>query len=477
MKKSAPFQILENIEILDAGAEGMSVARSGDLVIFIPFGAPGDVADIRVLRKKKNFAEGRIERLKVPSPLRAEPFCDHFGICGGCKWQHLEYESQVKFKQKQVTDSFQRIGKIPDPPVLPILASPKTREYRNKLEFTFSTHRWWTGKEPAVPENTTDPGALGFHIPGFFDKVLDIGHCSLQAEPSNRIRNFLRDYALQHGIPFYNIRKWEGHLRNLIIRTTMSGELMLILVVREDIPEINEPMLEALKKNFPEITSLYYVINAKKNDSVADLEFRHYTGALYMTEVFPSFQPGSPDVTFRIGPASFFQTNSLQALNLYRRTAEMAGFSGDESVFDLYTGTGTIACYIARSVKRVTGIESVQAAVEDARTNARLNGIGNVTFHAGEAEHILTPGFIRSHGGCDILITDPPRAGMHEKVIRTILESTPGKIVYVSCNPSTQARDVALLSEIYRVSSLQPVDMFPHTQHVENIALLEKVSP
>lgn len=474
-KKQRPLPLFEKVEVVDAGSEGKSIAKVGDLVIFVPYVVPGDVIDIQVTRKKRNFCEGKAIQLHTSSDRREKPFCEHFGICGGCKWQHVRYQDQLYYKQKQVEDNLVRIGKIANPLLLPIIASPQTRFYRNKLEYTFSNRRWLTGQERHEEGAERQMNALGFHIPGMFDKVLDIHECYLQEEPSNPIRQFLRSYALDHHLSFYDVRNWSGFLRNVIIRNTTLGDLMVVLVVREDKPEVIEQLLTALSEAFPAITSLFYVINGKKNDTLGDLEFRHFSGATYMTERMPEPQVGGKEVEFRIGPASFYQTNSRQAVNLYQTAVRFAGFTGKETVYDLYTGTGTIANYIAGSVARVIGIESVAAAVDDARNNSKLNGFTNTLFYAGEAERLLTPEFVSENGIPDVIITDPPRSGMHEKVIRTILEVKPARIVYVSCNPATQARDILLLSNNYRHVQSQPVDMFPHTQHVENIALLERM--
>lgn len=475
-RNQRPLPHFENVEVIDAGSEGKAVARVGDLVIFVPFVVPGDVIDIQVIRKKRSFCEGKVTKIHTFSLRRAEPFCDHFGICGGCKWQHVKYEDQLFYKQKQVEDSLVRIGKISAPEILPIIASEKKQYYRNKLEYTFSNRRWLTESDVKgeVPEK--EMNALGFHIPGLFDKVLDIRKCYLQGDPSNDIRLFVRNYALSNNLSFYDVRNWTGLLRNIIIRNTSTGDLMVIVVFREELPEVILPMLNAIINEFPVITSLFYVINPKKNDTLGDLEFRHFSGLTYMTESMPSFKGGQSNVIFRIGPASFYQTNSYQAVNLYQTTASFAGLTGTETVYDLYTGTGTIANFIATSAGTVVGIESVAPAIADARINSQLNGFKNTRFFAGEAEKILTPEFILENGSPEIIITDPPRSGMHEKVIRMILEIKPRRIVYVSCNPATQARDLLILSEAYRHIKSQPVDMFPHTQHVENVALLELIS-
>lgn len=474
-RNNRPLPVFEKVEILDAGSEGNAVARVGGLVVFVPFAVPGDIVDIQLIRKKRSFCEGKTIRVHHFSNKRTEPFCEHFGTCGGCRWQHLRYEDQLYYKQKQVEDNLIRIGKIEKTLVLPILRSSEEQYYRNKLEFTFSNHRWLTSINPSgqAPEN--EMNALGFHIPRLFDKVLDIKNCYLQPEPSNAIRLFSKAYAMKHGLAFYDVRKWTGFLRNLIIRNTTTGDLLIILVFRENREEGIKGMLNEMIMAFPQITSVFYVINPKKNDVINDLPLHYFYGNEFMTERMQGFKPGAPDIQFRIGPVSFFQTNSRQATRLYKTTVEFASFKGNETVYDLYTGTGTIATYIAPLIKKVVGIESIPSAIEDAKVNAKLNGFANTHFFTGETEKLLTPEFIRENGQPEIIITDPPRSGMHEKVIRTLLTVTPEKIVYVSCNPATQARDISLLTSRYALIKCQPVDMFPHTQHVENVALLERI--
>jgi len=473
MKHSYPHPaVFEKVEIIDAGAEGMAVGRIGEKVIFVPFVVPGDVIDVQVTRKKKKYLEGKSVHIHTYSPKRIEPHCSHFGLCGGCRWQNMQYEEQLFYKQKQVFDSFTRIGKLEDPMILPILPSPKTRYYRNKLDFTFSNHRWLTHEDRDAAPGTISTDALGFHIPQFFDKVVDIQECFHQKDPSNAIRTAARKYAVDHQLSFYDVRTWQGFLRNLIIRNTESGGFMVIMVFHHDDKAI-APMLNHLAQQFPEITSLFYVINEKKNDTIYDLEFKLFKGEPYITEKMAPYREGGREIEFRIGPASFFQTNSFQAINLYKITADFAQLTGNEHVYDLYTGTGTIANYIAPYVSRVTGIESVEAAIADAEVNSRINGIQNTRFIGGEAEKILTADFLKIHGRPDVIITDPPRNGMHDKVVRTIMDARPQKVVYVSCNPATQARDLALMSENYTLEKCQPVDMFPHTQHVENVASLK----
>jgi 23S rRNA (uracil1939-C5)-methyltransferase len=470
--------VFEYIEILDAGSEGKAIAKIGELVIFVPFVVPGDVVDIQLVRKKKSYLEGKAIRFHKYSEKRQDAFCEHFGICGGCRWQNMKYEEQLFYKQKQVKDAIQRIGKIENANIHPILPSPESMYYRNKLEYSFSNHRWLTTGDKTETGRVDDKGmnALGFHIPLLFDKVLDINHCYLQADPSNAIRLEARKYALERNLSFYDVRIWKGFLRNLLIRTSMTGNVMVIFVFLTDDKEEIKLLLDHMLSKFPEITSMYYVINGKKNDVITDLPFIHYKGDPYITEKMITFAK-EKEVEFQIRPASFFQTNTTQAFNLYRKAAECAGFTGDETVYDLYSGIGTISSFIAGSVKKVIGIESVPSAVEDAWRNMQRNGIPNISFFAGETEKLLTHEFIEQQGKPDIIITDPPRAGMHEKVVKAILNATPHKIVYVSCNPATQARDIALMKEQYDLIECQPVDMFPHTQHVENIALLGRKIP
>ena len=465
------FMIYENVVITDAGSEGMAIGKIDEKIIFIPFVVPGDIVDVQVIKKKKRFLDGKVVRIRQKSDKRVEAHCSHFGLCGGCRWQNLRYEDQLMYKEKQVFDSIMRIGKIAGPVILPIIGSRETSYYRNKLDYTFSVHRWLTEEDQLTDHAHTDTRALGFHIPQFFDKVVDIQHCYHMKDPSNAIRNKVREYAISRNLGFYDVRIWQGFLRNLIIRSTEAGGLMVIMVFRYDDPEI-ALLLNFLSEQFPQITSIFYVINPKKNDTTYDLEFNLFKGEPYITEILPPFREGGKDIKFRIGPASFFQTNSIQTIQLYRVAAEFAALTPDATVYDLYTGTGTIANYIAPYVGKVIGIESVEAAIADAKTNSALNDISNTSFFAGETEKIMTVDFILEHGKPDIVITDPPRNGMHERVIQTLLEVRPEKIVYVSCNPATQARDLALLSGLYNLEKCQPVDMFPHTQHVENVALL-----
>lgn len=478
-KKSLP--LLEAVTITDVAAEGKALARVDDLVVFVPFAAPGDVVDIQLTKKKKQYAEGYIARMVMPSPKRETPFCAHFGVCGGCKWQHLPYADQLAHKQQQVYDALERIGKQTLPPLrtdnlldtqgpvegsYPILGSAAIRQYRNKLEFTFSDARWMSKEEMNGGETILDRNALGFHIPGMFDKVLDIDTCWLQAEPSNQIRRAVKAYCEAHGYPFFNLRRQEGLMRNLIIRTSSTGELMVIVVFFKDDRQAREALLNHLSETFPMITSLMYVINEKANDSLGDQTVERHRGKDHMMEQME-------DLSFKVGPKSFYQTNAEQAYVLYQVVRRLAGLSGDELVYDLYTGTGTIAQFLARSCRQVIGLEYVQEAIDDAEVNASLNQLDNTRFFAGDMKDVLTPAFVETHGRPDVIVTDPPRAGMHEDVVNTILMAAPKRIVYVSCNPATQARDLALLDGAYRLVCVQPVDLFPHTQHVENVVLLE----
>lgn len=466
-KKKKILPEYENVTISAVAAEGKSIARIDDMVVFIPYGAPGDIANVKLDKKKKNYGEGHITQLAKPSELRVEPFCPHFGICGGCKWQHLPYSYQLECKQQQVADAMQRIAKVDMPPINKILGSAETERYRNKLEFTFSNKCWLTFEQMNSGEIFEDRNALGFHIPGAFDKVLDIKECHLQAGISDSIRLFVRSYAIEHGYEFYDIRQQHGFMRNIIIRTTTTGEVMLIVVFGEDDKNKIDDLLSAVNKQFPEITSLMYVVNRKVNDTIADQEVLLYSGRDFIEERMG-------DLKFRVGPKSFYQTNSLQAYELYKVARRMAALTGNELVYDLYTGTGTIANFVAHDASKVIGIEYVADAIEDAKLNSRTNGIDNTLFYAGDMKDVLTDEFVSEHGVPDVMIIDPPRAGMHQDVVDVILNAEPARIVYVSCNPATQARDIALLDCKYRVVEVQPVDMFPHTQHVENVVALEK---
>ena len=464
-RKNLP--LLEKVRIENIGADGKSLARVDNIVVFVKDAVPGDVVDLQVFRKKGRYMEARVLKYHAYSEQRSDPFCEHFGVCGGCKWQQLPYDRQLHYKEQQVLDAFRHIAGMEIPKAMPILASDPITSYRNKLEFTFSNHRWLLEHEAGNETPLDHTNALGLHVPGRFDKVVDIRTCYLQGEPSNEIRNFLREIALEKKLSFYDHRSNEGLLRNLIIRTTTLGEVMVILSVQFDVPEVYE-VLDALNERFPDLTSLMYVINPKKNETLYDQEIMTWAGRDHIFEQLE-------DLRFKIGPKSFFQTNSYQALRLYQVAREFAALRGDEVLYDLYTGTGTIANFMAQGAKLVVGIESVPEAIEDARENSEINGIDNTRFYAGDMKEIFDDAFIRENGRPHVIITDPPRAGMHAKVVEQILKIAPRRIVYVSCNPATQARDVELLGSSYRVDRIQPVDMFPHTHHVENVALLEKI--
>ena len=474
MKMRKPKQeiILTDIEITDAGSEGKAIARVDNKVIFVPFVVPGDVVDIKIYKSKKNYAEGRAVAIKQYSPLRSEVKCPHFGTCGGCRWQNMDYAEQLKYKQKQVVDNLERLGKIDTTNMSPICGSDNIFYYRNKLEYTFSNRPWISNEDIKNPDFVPQPNALGFHIPGLFDKILDIEHCALQENLSNDIRLTIKEYALQHNLEFYDIRNHTGFLRNIVIRNTSIGEWMLVVIVAQNDKEKLLPMMEFLKNRFPQITSLQYIINEKLNDSYGDLDVITYSGKDYVVENMPAYKQQGKPLEFKIGPKSFYQTNSAQAYKLYSFAADFADLSGDEVVYDLYTGTGTIANFVARRCKKVVGIEYVEDAIVDAKHNSERNNIDNTVFYAGDMAKVLTEDFIKENGTPDLVITDPPRAGMHEKVIQQLLNAQPRKIVYISCNPATQARDIMLLSEKYNVGRIQPVDMFPHTQHVENVVEL-----
>lgn len=469
-RKKKELPLLEKVTITDVAAEGKAVAKVNELVIFVPYVVPGDVVDLQVKRKKNHYAEAVAVKFHEKSPLRTEPFCSHFGVCGGCKWQCLSYEEQLKYKQKQVFDNLTRIGKVELPEFRPILGSEKTRFYRNKLEFTFSNKRWLTEEEVKQDVKYDQMNAVGFHIPGAFDKVLAIDKCWLQDDISNQIRNAVRDYAYAHNFPFFDLRTQEGLLRNIMIRTSSTGELMVVLqykVTDDEGRRKMEEILQFMADSFPQITSLMYVINNKCNDTIGDLDVEVFKGNDHIFEEMEGLR-------FKVGPKSFYQTNSEQAYNLYKVAREFAGLTGNELVYDLYTGTGTIANFVARQARKVVGIEYVPEAIEDAKVNSALNGIDNTLFYAGDMKDILTNDFIAEHGRPDVIITDPPRAGMHNDVIDVILAAEPKRIVYVSCNPATQARDLQLLDGKYKVTAVQPVDMFPHTHHVENVVQLER---
>ncbi len=458
--------ILENVKIEAVAAEGKSLAHVDGTVVFVEFAVPGDIVNVKVTKKKKNYMEGFILEIVKPSEDRLQPFCEHFGICGGCRWQPLPYDMQLKAKQQQVWDQLVRIGHLEIPEISPILPSDKTKYYRNKLEFTFSNKRWIYNNED--PDSLTDEErlGLGFHVGKFFDKVLDIKHCSLQPEPSNEIRLFIREYAVTHNLEFYNIRENTGFLRNIIVRNNQVGDVMLTVCFAYDDQDKIVPMLDAIAAEFPQIKSLHYVINEKLNDSISDLDCILYKGEDAIWETMGKLK-------FKIGPKSFYQTNSEQAYKLYSVAKEFAALTGNEVVYDLYTGTGTIAQFISDKASKVIGIEYVKEAIEDARINAEANGITNCTFFDGDMKDILTADFIKEHGKPEVMIIDPPRAGMHPDVVKVIMEAAPERIVYVSCNPASQARDLAMMSPMYEITAVQPVDMFPHTMHVENVCALK----
>ena len=466
-RKKRDLPIIEKLEITGIAAEGKSLGRWNDMVVFVPFGAPGDVVDVQLTKKRHSFSEGKIVATHILSSLREKPFCEHYGVCGGCKFQHIPYDYQLKFKQQQVEDALQRIAKVELPAINPIMGSEVTRFYRNKLEFTFSNKSWLTREQLESDEQFDDRNALGFHIPNAFDKVLDINNCCLQDDISNQIRNFIRTHAKQQGYTFYDLRANQGLMRTLMIRTSGTGEVMLVVVFGADDKVAIHEMMQAIKEAFPQITSLQYVVNLKQNDSLNDQEFILFSGRDYIEEEMEGLK-------FRVGPKSFYQTNSKQAYELYKVARRMACLTGNELVYDLYTGTGTIANFVARKSRQVIGIEYVPEAIEDAKLNSRVNGIKNTRFYAGDMKDILTDGFVAEHGCPDVMIIDPPRAGMHTDVVQVIMRAEPKRIVYVSCNPATQARDLALLDAKYKVEEVQPVDMFPHTQHVENVVALER---
>ncbi len=457
---------LLGVTVSDMAAEGKSICRVDDQVVFITGAVPGDVVDIQVTKKRSNYSEGFVTRFHEYSPIRVEPFCPYFSKCGGCKWQFIPYGKQVEYKQREVVNNLRRLGHVELPEPMPILPSANNRFYRNKLEFTYSAKRWLTPDELANPEVAKTPG-VGFHVPGLFDKVVDITECHLQAEPSNSIRNWTRDYAFANNLSFYDLRERVGLLRNITIRTASTGDVMVILSFGEDQPEAIAQMLKALQEAFPMVTSLMYVVNTKANDTITDLDIKCFAGQPFITE-----QMG--DVKFRVGPKSFYQTNSDQAHRLYDVAKEFAALTGQEVVYDLYTGTGTIANYVAHSAKKVIGVEYVPEAIEDAKVNSQINGIENTEFFAGDMKDVLTLDFINTHGAPDVMIVDPPRAGMHPDVVETILKAAPRRIVYVSCNSATQARDIQMMDSAYNVTALRPVDMFPHTHHVESVVLLER---
>lgn len=470
MRNKKKLPVIENVTITAVAAEGKALARVDDKVVFVPYVVPGDVVDLQVKKKKNSYMEAVAINIHEYSPLRDTPFCEHYGVCGGCKWQCLKYEEQLKAKQQQVFDNLSRIGKVELPEFMPILGSKKIREYRNKLEYGFSNKRWLTEDEVKQDVKYDVMDAVGFHITGAFDKILDINKCHLMDDLQNRIRNDIRDYALANGLVFYDLRQNAGLLRSMMLRNSNTGEFMLLIQFRIETPEEKQQALDLLQHladTFPEITSLLYVDNHKCNDTFGDQEVHCFKGTDFIYETME-------DLKFKVGPKSFYQTNTDQAYELYSVARDFAGLTGDELVYDLYTGTGTIANFVAKKAKKVIGIEYVPEAIEDAKVNSEVNGIDNTLFFAGDMKDILNKEFIAQYGRPDVIITDPPRAGMHQDVIDTILFAAPKRIVYVSCNPATQARDLQLLDANYKVMKVQPVDMFPHTQHVENVVLLEK---
>lgn len=466
-RKRKKLPLLEQLEIVDAGAGGKAVTRHKEMVVFVSEAVPGDVVDVQLTRKKRQYLEGRPVFFHKYSDKRVAPACLHFGICGGCRWQNMAYNEQLFYKQKQVVDQFQRIAKVELPTINDILSAPHTLYYRNKVEYTFSHRRWFTAEEIEGQAELSPEPALGLHIPGRFDKVIDLKTCLLQPDPSDSIRLAIRNFSIENNYSFFNLYKQEGFLRTLLIRTASTGDVMVVPVFFYDDQALREALLDYLHQQFPEITSLMYIINPKKNDTITDLDVHLYKGKPYIME-----QMG--ELVFKVGPKSFYQINSEQAHNLYQITKDFAQLTGQEVVYDLYTGTGTIACFVADKAKRVVGIEYVPEAIEDAKRNATLNKIDNTAFFAGDMKNVLSQPFIKEQGHPDVLILDPPRAGVHQDVIDAMLFAAPKRIVYVSCNPATQARDVALLNDAYRVVKIQPIDMFPHTHHVENVVLLER---
>ena len=469
-RKKKPLPLLEKITITDVAAEGKAIAKVDNLVIFVPYVVPGDVVDLQIRKKKHSYAEAEVVKFHSYSEKRAQPFCKHFGVCGGCKWQCLPYEEQLRYKQKQILDNLTRIGKIEIPEITPILGSKHTQRYRNKLEFGFSNKKWLTQEEVCSGQKFDVMDAVGFHIPGAFDKILDIDCCYLMDDLNNRLRNSIRSFALQNHLTFFDIRQQHGLLRNMMLRNSATEEVMLLIqfCIHNDEDQANaNRVLDYVRNNFSEVTSLLWVNNLKCNDTIGDLEVHTYYGTDFIYETMENLR-------FKVGPKSFYQTNTEQAYELYKVTRNFAGLTGEELVYDLYTGTGTIANFVAHQARQVIGIEYVPEAIEDAKVNAQINGLDNTLFYAGDMKDILNKDFIDLHGRPDVIITDPPRAGMHTDVVDTILFAEPKRIVYVSCNPATQARDLNLLDCDYVVKAIQPVDMFPQTHHVENVVLLER---
>lgn len=464
-RKRKPYPLLEGLTIVDVAAEGNALARHDDMVVFVPYGAPGDVVDVQITKKRHSYAEGRIVRLVKAGDVRIAPRCEHFGVCGGCRWQHLPYSVQLECKQRQVSDALQRIGKVEFPPITPIKGSARIWEYRNKMEYTYSNRRWLTPEQMASGEVFDDRDGAGFHIPGAFDKVLDIDCCHLQDDLGNQLRRFIKEYAKANGLSFYDLREQHGLLRTLMVRIASTGEVMAVMCFGEEDRSAIEQVMSAVKTEFPQITSLLYVVNLKANDTISDQEVVTYSGRDYIEEEMEGLR-------FRIGPKSFYQTNSEQAYELYKVARDFADLHDDELVYDLYTGTGTIANFVSRRCRHVVGIEYVPEAIADAKVNSQVNGIDNTEFYAGDMKDVLTDEFIEQHGRPQVMIIDPPRAGMHADVVKVVLNARPERIVYVSCNPATQARDLAMMNEQYRIVAVQPVDMFPHTHHVENVVKL-----
>lgn len=467
MVKRNKYPVIEALEIVDIAAEGKAIGKHNDMVVFVPMCVVGDIVNVQISNKRRRFMEGYVVEYIKKSNERCEPLCSHYGECGGCKWQHLPYAKQLAYKQQQVIDQLQRIGKISLPEISPIIGSARSEFYRNKLEFTFSDKKWITREELNRGEEVDMQNGLGFHISGAFDKILDIDKCYLQDSPSNEIRNEIRAYTKANGYTYYNPRSHDGLMRNIVIRTSTTGDVMLIVIFGYNDSEKIENLMSHLKHKFPQITSLLYIVNKKLNDSYADQDVVCYSGNDHIFEQMENLR-------FKIGAKSFYQTNSEQAYNLYKVTREAAGLKGDEIVYDLYTGTGTIANFIAHQCKKVVGIEYVPEAIEDAKVNSSINGITNTVFYAGDMKDVLCERFIDENGKPDVIILDPPRAGIHEDVAEVVMSAAPKKIVYVSCNPATQARDIAIFDAMYEVVTIQPVDMFPHTHHVENVVLLEK---
>ena len=464
--KKKKEKIIEQLEIVDVAAEGKAIGKHEGKVIFVPFAAPGDIVDVRLGKDRRNHAEGTILQFHQKSSKRVEPKCEHFGTCGGCKWQHLPYSEQLAFKETQVKDQLMRLGKLEINEFLPIKGSSNEYGYRNKMEYTFSFKRWLTVEEIQSGNEIQNAEALGFHIPGKFDKILDIHQCHLMDPRHNEIRNEIKSHALKLGLTFYNVHEFSGAMRNIMIRVTEKGEWMLLFIFGEPLNDQMKQLMEHINSRFPYITSMLYVINQKRNDTYGDLPIEVFKGKEYIMEDFGHLE-------FKISPKSFFQTNTKQAIELYTVTKNFAQLTGNELVYDLYTGTGSIACFVADKAKKVVGVEYVEDAIKDAKINAELNKITNTDFYAGDMKDVLNDAFIQKHGKPDVIITDPPRAGMHEDVVNKMLEILPKRIVYVSCNPATQARDVSILANRYEVIKSQAVDMFPHTHHVENVVLLE----